>query len=161
MAWKTWETWEKELEATGYWIGNGIWTFRQETERRCRARTGPGMREIPAISMDKIVSLLQWHSFNSSAEKDSEKRACCAVNIPAFSHFQHTFMARAIQHSFIQSFEGESFRETRLLRSQMQSTSQHSRIFSIHSWPGPFHIYYSAYIHSILQEKSSEIHIQE
>ena len=61
----------EELEATGYWIDNGIWTIGQRSLWRRHVRrsgdTGPEQglewRKIPVISMDKIVSLLQWHSF--------------------------------------------------------------------------------------------------
>ena len=71
-----------------------------ETERRCRARTGPGIEQNPRNLHGQdsepatmaFIHLIhgQGHSaFISSAEKDPEKRACCAAKISAFSHFQH------------------------------------------------------------------------
>ena len=111
--------------------------------------------------MDKIVSLLQWHSFNSSTEKNSEKRACCAVKIPAFSHLQ-TFITRAIQHLFIQqSFSSSAVGKNAEKRVYYAvKYSQYLRILAFSAYiHGQGHSTFI--IHSILQEKHLEIRIQE
>ena len=80
-----------------YWLGNRIWTIIRRSGD-VGPEQGLGWRKIPAISMDKIVSLLQWHlfiqhSFYSLAEKNVEKRvyyaAKCSqyLRILAFSAF--------------------------------------------------------------------------
>ena len=98
--------------------------------------------------MDKIVSLLQWHSFIQffSREELRETRLLRSQDpsILASSDIHGQGHSAFIHSAIIQFVSSrEERRETRLLRSQMQSASQDSRIFSIHSWPGPFNIHYS------------------
>ena len=100
----------------------------QEKDRRCRARTGPGMKENPRNlhGQDSEPATMAFIQFNSLAENLSEKRAHCAAKIPAFSHFQHSFirsMARAIQHSFIRFYRRSTWRSAY----KNESTSQGSQ----------------------------------